>query len=150
MIPKSLCFGSHSNVCRNRLTSTPLITALLFLCPTVTIATNAQQVSQGVRVSTLTGMLEITAKNQAEFRLISVKLDSQVLKEFKTDLGVDLDLLATYEYGAEATYIVLRTNMGQGACVPTDIYVLTLHEYDDKTQKKTPRLEISPVLQGCL
>lgn len=121
--------------------------ALFCLC--IVTSVKAQQEEQAVRISARTGLLEITARNQTdENRLISVKLNNQLLREFKTDFGVTLDFLATYT-GIDATYVVLRTNMGQGACVGTDVFVLALYEYDD-SGKKSPRVEVSPILQKCM
>jgi len=73
-----------------------------------------QEEIKNVRIDLLTGPLEITAKNQGNIdRLISVRFNKKLLKEFKTDIGSWLDLLATYR-GVDADYIVLRTNQGSG------------------------------------
>ena len=140
----------QTNARPNRLTAILWVgTVVMLSCLCAAIPTKAQQEEQAVRISTWTGVLEITARNQmGDVRLISVKLNNQLLKEFKTHSGGHLDFLATYT-GIEATTIVLRTNMGQGACVGTDVFVLTLYEGDELGQKK-PHVKVSPILQKCM
>jgi hypothetical protein len=104
-----------------------------------------QQTAKTVRTDTLSGPLEITARNQSDkVRLISVQLNKRPLTEFRTEAGDRLDLLATYA-GSDVTYVVLRTNMGQGACVGTDVFVLTILEAE-----KSSRANVSPILQKCM
>src|SRR5215213_6512882 len=99
------------------------LVCLLLLC--TALGANAQEEAAVAHAYTQVGHLEITAKEPTpRARMISLKLDGQLLEEFETDVGGSgLDVLATYT-GIDATYVVLRTNMGQGACVGTDVYVL--------------------------
>ena len=104
------------------------------------------QEEQAVRLSIGTSLLEVGAVNQSdEVRLISVRLDDKSLAEFKTDPGMTLDLMATYS-GAGATYLVLRTNLSQGGCGGTDVYVLTAYPEGEGG----PHVEVSPILQKCM
>ena len=120
---------------------------LLWVCAVA--PARAQQEQLAVQVTTRAGLMEVRAKNQTdEVRQISVALNGQLLTEFKTDFGITLDFLATYA-GIDATYIVLRTNQGQGACVGTDVFVLTLYEYGVRGEKKPP-VDVSPVLRKCM
>lgn len=106
------------------------------------------QEEQTARISIGPGLLEITARNETDTaRAISVGLDDKSLAEFKTDPGMALDLLATYT-GAGATYVVLRTNLSQGGCGGTDVYVLTV--YTEREGQEGPGVEVSPVLQKCM
>jgi hypothetical protein len=98
-----------------------------------------------LRIDLLSGRLEITAKNQKDERVISVRLGQRSLKEFKTYAGPWLDFLGTYS-GVEAAYVVLRTNMGSGACVGTDVFVLRIKE----SNGNVPVVDVSPVLRKCM
>lgn len=122
--------------------------ALFCLCAITTV--KAQQEEQVVKFSTREGLLEISARNQSEQdRLITVKLDGQILKRFKTHFGDWLDILASYTAG-DATYVVLRTNIGNGACGGTGgLYVLTFDESDIPPKQLLP-VAISPILEACL
>jgi hypothetical protein len=114
------------------------------------LSADAQQeapVAQAMQISIRTGLLEVSARNQADTRLISVRLQNRLLAEFKADIGEVLDFLATYA-DIDATYVVLRTNMGQGACVGTDVFVLKVLENEDG--KNAPRADISPILRKCM
>jgi hypothetical protein len=120
--------------------------AMAFLCAIVSL--KAQEGEKKIRIDLLTGPLEISSKNQNEnTRIISVRFNQQLLKEIKTGFGDWLDFLAMYS-GSNATYIVLRTNSGSGACGPTDVFVLTI--YESEYGKTGSRAEVSPILQKCM
>ena len=94
--------------------------------------------------------MEISAINQSEQeRLITVKLGDRIRKQFKTHPGTWLDILASYA-AADATYVVLRTNIGNGACGGTGgLYVLTFDESDVPPKEPLP-VAVAPILEGCL
>ena len=94
--------------------------------------------------------MEISASNQSEQeRLITVKLDGHVLKQFKTRFGDWLDILASYTAG-DAAYVVLRTNIGNGACGGTGgLYVLAFDESGVPPKEPLP-VAVSPILDACL
>jgi hypothetical protein len=124
-----------------------MLVCLLLLC--VAPGANAQQ-EEATHAYTQAGHLEITAKEPTpRARVISLKLNGQLLEELETDVGSNgLDVLATYT-GKDATYVVLRSNMGQGACVGTDVYVLTVYNQD--VANKTGRhVEVSSKLARCM
>jgi hypothetical protein len=110
----------------------------------------AQEQEQVVRLSIHQGDVEISAINQSkQERLITVKLGGHVLKQFKTRFGDWLDILASYT-ASDATYVVLRTNIGNGACGGTGgLYVLTFDEADIPPKAPLP-LAVSPILDACL
>jgi len=96
--------------------------AMAFLCAIVSL--KAQEGEKKARIDLLTGPFEISSRNQNEkTRLISVRFNQKLLKEFKAGFGDWLDFLAMYS-GSNATYIVLRTNFGSGACGPTDVFCI--------------------------
>ena len=117
-----------------------------FACDLSAGAQQEASVAQTVQISIRAGLLEVSARNQADIRLISVRLQNRLLAEFKAHIGEALDFLATYA-DIDATYVVLRTNMGQGACVGTDIFVLKILE--NKDGKDVARADVSPILQKC-
>src|SRR5947209_221620 len=110
----------------------------------------AQQEEQVVKLTIQEGVLEISATNQSEQeRLITVKLGNRILKQFKTRFGDWLDILASYTAG-DATYVVLRTNIGNGACGGTGgLYVLAFDESDIPPKEPLP-VKVSPILDACL
>jgi len=108
----------------------------------------AQYNNGPIKITTTSGLVEISASSQEDpNRLLSVKLDGHVIKRFKTPSGNLLDLLAMYK-GFDSTYLVIRTNMGVGGCVGTDVYVIRIHEKDEK--RKGTQLDVSPILQKCM
>lgn len=94
-----------------------------------------------VRVTISTGELVVTSNStpDGESRIFTVQLDGRQVKQFQTEYSPTLHILAYYQ-GSE-DYVVLRTNMGQGGCVPTDIYVIRI----DENRKAT----VSPKLSEC-
>jgi hypothetical protein len=112
------------------------------------ISAKAQQNEKTIRMDMREGILEIQRNQDDNGKLISVVLNKKLLKKFETDSGDWLDFLAMYN-GSLETYIVVRTNMGQGACVGTDVFVLKISEYL-RREETEPYVEVSPVLQKCM
>ena len=128
------------------------IFALFLLCA-APIA-QAQQDEQVVTISIFWGDVEISAKNVSDqSRLITVTLDDgtneHVLKQFKTNPGSSIDILASYNASAYV-YVVLRTETGNGTCAGAGgIYVLTFDESSLPPKDPLP-VSVSPILEACL
>src|SRR5688572_31594448 len=115
---------------------------LVILCTCLANPLLALQLVRSVLVDILGGRLEISARNAStQVRLISVRLNDRNLKEFETDYGDILELLATHT-DSTTTYVVLRTHLGSGACGGSHVYLLTIRD--------PATLDVSPVLRECL
>src|ERR1051326_1460919 len=129
-------------------------TIFAFFCLCAAPIAHAQQDEQVVTISIFWGDVEISAKNVSDqSRLITVTLDDgtneHVLKQFKTNPGSSIDILASYNASAYV-YVVLRTETGNGACAGAGgIYVLTFDESSLPPKDPLP-VSVSPILEACL
>ena len=107
---------------------------------------NAQE--KTVRAYFENHLVEVSAdSNIGDSRVVTIKVNGQGVKVFTIDAGFTLDVLATYK-GFNEYYLVLRTNIGSGACVGTDLYVLKISFVS--TSNSVSHADVSPRLRDCM
>ena len=85
--------------------------------------------------------------DSANFQIVEIKSKGKILKKISVGAVLFPQIVGTFN-GFDASYLLYRTDMGQGACAGGSLYIIKFNE--NSSTGELSFIEVSPVLTTCL
>lgn len=110
----------------------------------------AQGQDNSVKVVIQNEVFELVPQDRddsANFQIVEIKSRGKIIKKISIGSVLLPQIIGTFN-GFDASYVLYRTDMGQGACAGGSLYVIKFNE--NSSTGELSFIEVSPVLTTCL